>query len=126
VLSVGLPLLACGVVVAIFFSRHVRKMEGRMQKNVMRRLSGVWVRDTSVELQTTAAGSDAVVVEAVEMQTTRPLSPSFNGTVVTATTLQAPSAFDAGGGSVVTAVEATVASVTPPAEKMAPETRVQV
>ena len=41
-------------------------MEGRVQKNLLKGLSGVWVRDSSVTLE--RDGSAQVVVEAVEMQ----------------------------------------------------------
>jgi len=118
VLTVGLPVLVCSLVLALVLSRYVRRVEGRMQKSVMRRLAGVWVRDSSLEMHSTGT---AVVVEAVEMQsgvaTTVPLP------------LQAPAAFAGGGGSVIaaTTVEPTVAAALfPPPGKVAAETFVHV
>ena len=55
----GLPVLICSLVLVLVLSRYVRRMEGRMQKSVMRRLAGVWVRDPSAEMHSTGGG-DAV------------------------------------------------------------------
>ena len=49
----GLPVLVCSLVLALVLSRYVRRVEGRMQKSVMRRLAGVWVRDSSLEMHST-------------------------------------------------------------------------
>ena len=52
-------MLICSLVLVLVLSRYVRRMEGRMQKSVMRRLAGVWVRDPSAEMHSTGGG-DAV------------------------------------------------------------------
>ena len=52
-------MLICSLVLVLVLSRYVRRMEGRMQKSVMRRLAGVWVRDPSTEMHSTG-GDEAV------------------------------------------------------------------
>jgi hypothetical protein len=134
--------LICSLVLVLALSRYVRRMEGRMQKSVMRRLAGVWVRDPSVVDMHSTGGGDAVraprrptreslarpsappCAEAVEMQ---------SGAVTTvamplALPLQAPAAFAGSGGSVIdaTTVATVAASTFPQPEKMAAETFVHV
>ena len=58
--NAGLPVLICSLVLVLALSRYVRRMEGRMQKSVMRRLAGVWVRDPSVVDMHSTGGGDAV------------------------------------------------------------------
>ena len=126
-------MLVCSLVLTLVLSRHVREMEGRMQKSLMRRLAGVWVRDTSVEMHCAGGAADAVrapqrgilarlsgpaecatvcrhaqvVVEAVEMQSGFATAVSLP--------LQAPAAFAGSGGSIIaaTTVQATVATHPP-------------
>ena len=110
-LSVGIPLLVCGVATALLGARYMRRMEGRVQKNLLRGLSGVWVRDSSVTLE--REGAAQVVVEAVEMQ------PGIVTSTSSATSLpmQPPTAFGQGGVVTATTVDTAGFPAVVPVEK---------